>query len=149
MANRFLRNAGLSLAQQKICLERVYGELIVSCTISKGELCCIMHLQPSLESEVYLVKIVYKFTDKFPKVWLIDPPLEKSEGKYPHHKYEWDRAGHPRLCVYYPGYNEWNPNMNIATSFVPWIVTWLNTYEYWLVTGQWFYDESPRQVCKN
>ncbi len=31
--------------------------------------------------------------------------------------------------------------MYIADSFVPWVCTWLSTYEYWLVTGKWHYDE--------
>lgn len=107
-----------------------------------------MRLQPSLESMVYVVKITYKYTDKFPKAWLLDPDLEKVEGKYPHHKYECDNAGHPRLCVYYPAYKEWNSTMDIATSFIPWVVTWLNTYEYWLITGKWIYDELPRAVSR-
>ena len=38
--------------------------------------------------------------------------------------------------------------MDIALSFVPWIVTWLNTYEYWLITGEWSYDESPRTISR-
>lgn len=34
-----------------------------------------------------------------------------------------------------------NQQMYIADSFVPWVCTWLSTYEYWLVTGKWHYDE--------
>ena len=148
MGHRFLKPQRLTLAQQEICLKRTYGDLIDSCTIFKGELQCVIRLQPSPESANYTVKITYKYTDKFPKAWLLSPTLEKVQGKYPHHKYGWDNAGNPRLCVYYPGYEEWNPSMDIATSFVPWIVTWLNTYEYWLITGKWIYDESPRAVSR-
>ena len=43
--------------------------------------------------------------------------------------------------LYYPKYKEWNKQMYIANSFVPWVCTWLSTYEYWLVTGNWHYDE--------
>ena len=31
--------------------------------------------------------------------------------------------------------------MYVADSFVSWVCTWLSTYEYWLVTGKWHYDE--------
>ena len=144
MAYRFLKPKIPTLIQQRISLEQTYSGLIDSCDIFCGELRCMMHLQPSMESETYLVKITYKYTDRFPKVWLLHPKVEKVNGKYPHHIYEWDNKGNPRLCVYYPGYKEWNPNMDIARSFIPWIVTWLNTYEYWIITGQWIYDESPQ-----
>lgn len=146
MARKFLGAKRRTLAQQELCLKHTYGDLLESCVVSKGELKCIIRLQPSLESDVYVVKIAYKYTDKYPKVWLLFPKLEKVDNKYPHHKYEWDKAGNPRLCVYYPAYEEWNPTMDITLSFIPWIVTWLNTYEYWLITGQWIYDESPRTV---
>ena len=148
MARKFLKPRALTLTQQEMNLKKTYGELIKSCLISKGELKCIMHLQPSLESQIYTIKITYKYTDKFPKVWLLFPNLEKVKGKYPHHKYEFDNMGHPRLCVYFPGYREWNPNMDIALSFVPWIITWLYTYEYWIITGKWSYDESPRAISR-
>ena len=29
----------------------------------------------------------------------------------------------------------------LQIRFVPWVCTWLSTYEYWLVTGKWHYDE--------
>ena len=50
-----------------------------------------------------------------------------------------DEYGHPKLCVFHP--SEWNSSMYLAESFIPWIVTWLNTYEYWQLTGEWFFDE--------
>ena len=45
------------------------------------------------------------------------------------------------LYVYCPYYDNWNDNMFLSDVFVPWILTWLNTYEFWLVTGTWNYDE--------
>ena len=38
--------------------------------------------------------------------------------------------------------------VEIEDTFVPWISAWLNTYEYWLITGKWHYAESPHGGCK-
>ena len=102
-----------------------------------------MSLRPAPDCEEYRILIHYKISDYSPKVWLLSPELQRVNGKRPHHIYDYDYDGHPRLCVYYPGYSEWNQHMLISDSFIPWIITWLNTYEYWLITGQWLYDESP------
>ncbi len=107
-----------------------------------------MTLQPAPDCEVYRILIQYKISDYAPKVWLISPELQRVEGKRPHHIYDFDNSGHPRLCVYYPRFNEWNQAMLISDAFIPWIITWLNTYEYWLITGQWLYDESPSLIKK-
>ena len=104
-----------------------------------------MEVRPSEESVPYSIKITYKYSDGFPMVWLLSPMIQKMSGKYPHHIYGWDKDGHPRLCVYYPSYREWTSSCNIATTFIPWVITWLNAYEYWLITGEWHYDESPRR----
>lgn len=45
------------------------------------------------------------------------------------------------MCAYHRDKN-WNQQMFIAESFIPWVCTWLNTYEYWLITGEWHYDEA-------
>ena len=60
---------------------------------------------------------------------------------YPHHIYGKDERGHYQLCVHYHRDKNWNQQMFIAESFIPWVCTWLNTYEYWLITGEWHYDE--------
>lgn len=70
------------------------------------------------------------------------------DGKLPHHIYGVDKFGHYRLCVYDPKRKEWNQQMFIAESFVPWVCTWLNTYEYWVITGVWHYDEAFPQESR-
>ena len=88
-----------------------------------------------------------------PRAVLLSPNLEKRDGAYPHHIYGVDKAGHAILCVYCPDKGEWSSDMPIAKSFIPWVSTWLNTYEYWLITGEWHYDEIinhtdiKEQVC--
>lgn len=112
-------------------------------------LVCVLDIQPSPESQIYRVRITYKISDGAPKAWLIKPDMQKYNGKYPHHKYGKDENGNYQLCVYYPKYKEWNQQMYIADTFIPWVCTWLNTYEYWLVTGEWHYDEMfPRHNHK-
>lgn len=139
---RYLKNKAVPLIQQGVRLRKLYEGLIDSISISKSKLVCVMHLQPSEHSETYTVKIIYKLSDFSPKVWLIDPSLKTVSGKRPHHIYEVDEEGRCRLCVYDPKLKEWNQQMFIAESFVPWICTWLNTYEYWVITGVWHYDET-------
>lgn len=105
-------------------------------------------------SDTYRVLIKYTLSDRnedyYPFVWLIDPPMQKRQGEYPRHVYSdyADSAGHPCLCLFYPGYREWNRNKLISATIVPWISAWLNTYEYWLVTGEWQYPESPHGGVK-
>lgn len=129
------------LVNQQIRMQYLYRKLLVENYIKDSMFVCVLDIQPSSESQVYRIKITYKLSDGAPKAWLISPPLQKYEGKYPHHKYGKDNNGNYQLCVYYPKYKEWNKQMYIANSFVPWVCTWLSTYEYWLVTGNWHYDE--------
>ena len=136
------------LVVQLFSLKKAYGPLVESSSVSKGVLTCIINLQPAPDCDIYKVKIKYKQGNFSPKVWLLNPKLERVNDKLPHHIYGHDSAGHPQLCVFYPGYNEWNPQMLISQSLVPWIITWLNTYEYWLITGKWIYAESPHLATK-
>lgn len=99
----------------------------------------VMNITPSENSATYKVKIRYK-VGKRPKALLLSPELKKYDGKFPHHIYGWDN-GNADLCVYCPMKKEWTSSMPIAESFIPWVSTWLNTYEYWLITGDWNYNE--------
>ena len=137
------KQSPVTLPVQMLSIKRTYKELVETIGISNSVLSCIVRLQPAPDCQNYRVLIKYKLSDYSPKAWLLDPELQRIEGKLPHHIYGHDQEGHPQLCVYYPGYNECNRQMMISHSFIPWIVTWLNTYEYWLITGKWLYDESP------
>lgn len=139
---RYLRQQPIPLIQQKLRISALYGSLIKSICIIRSELVCIMRLQPSEHSDIYVVKITYKISDVSPKVWLLSPNLKAVDGKRPHHIYGVDKLGHYQLCVYDPNRKEWRQQMFIAESFIPWICTWLNTYEYWIITGEWHYDEA-------
>jgi hypothetical protein len=151
MAKKYVRPKHYSLIVQEEELKKTYGPIIKSCSINRSHLYCTMCLRPSNESIVYTVRIEYSISG-VPKVWLIDPEMECVDGKLPHHIYraDEDNEGHQRLCVYYPRFYEWDGrNMLLSETFVPWIITWLNTYEYWQVTGEWIYAESPIKMKKN
>jgi len=120
-------------------IKNTYGN-IESSQIRKDCFEVVMNITPSENSATYKVRIAYRIGYK-PRAILLSPDLKKRDGEYPHHIYGFDKAGHAILCVYCPHKNEWNSNMPIATSFIPWVSTWLNTYEYWLITGEWHYDE--------
>lgn len=139
MGNKFGKATSIGLTVQLMRLNQMYGSLIVDSSIKGSLLSCSMRLTPSAESETYTVLISYKLSDYSPRSWLIEPAIELHNGKLPEHIYGVDSKGHPRLCVFYPSANEWTPRMFIANTYVPWIITWLNTYEYWLITGEWYY----------
>lgn len=150
MANkRYLKAQPLTVVHQAIRIYQLYYNLVETINIANSELICVINLQPSRHSDIYKIKIKYKVSDKAPKAWLISPDLKKYEGKLPHHTYGKDDYGHYQLCVYYPKDKNWNQQMFIADSFIPWICTWLNAYEYWLITGEWHYEEAfPRENQK-
>ncbi len=150
MANKkYLKPLPIPLAKQQIRLSSLYGDVIDYIGIERSELLCVMRLQPSENSDVYKVKITYKISDISPKVWLISPHMQMFEGRPPHHVYDKDEQEHYRLCVFDPKQKEWTQQMFLAESFVPWVCTWLNTYEFWLITGEWHYDEAfPRKGKK-
>ena len=139
---RYQKTQALTIAVQKFRIGQLYGNIIEELREVNSELICVINLQPSEHSDIYKVKITYKISDAYPKAWLLSPTLKTYDGKMPHHVYEKDKYGHCRLCVYYPKDKNWNQQMFIAENFIPWICTWLNTYEYWLITGEWHYDEA-------
>lgn len=148
MGKTYIKPTPISLTLQKEELRRRYPDLIERIVIKDGCLTCIMKLRPSSWSCDYRIEIAQKIKQQ-PRVWMMSPQIELYNGKKPHHIYGIDERGYARLCVYYPEYKEWDENtMYLADTFVPWTATWLNTYEYWLVTGVWEYAESPRGIKK-
>jgi hypothetical protein len=67
-----------------------------------------------------------------PHVTLVDPPLQGRDGRKPPHLYKGDF-----LCLYLPNSGEWNGQMFLARTIIPWTSEWLLHYEIWLATGEW------------
>jgi|LSQX01.2.fsa_nt_gb hypothetical protein len=143
MAKGLIRRSHLTPIQQRIRLRELFGELIESIDVQRSVLSCVVAITPSDQSDTYKVRIVQK-EGNHPKIWLLFPNLQTREGRKPPHLYSnSDKDGNPCLCVYYPREGEWNNTMFIAETIVPWISTWLNAYEFWVITGKWYYPESP------
>ena len=143
MANKYFRSCGMSsikkVVWQMTSVRNTYSN-VESSNITKKGFTCVMNITPSENSDTYKVEISYKY-GFYPKAKLLSHKLEKRNGKYPHHIYGMDENGCARLCVFHQDSKEWNSDMLISQSFIPWVSTWLNTYEYWLITGEWHYDE--------
>lgn len=151
MANKFFNTVKITPYQKVVKqfweIKRVYNNIIQSSSLNKNGFEIIMDITPSENSLTYTVKIEYH-KNGFPQVILLSPALQQYNGNYPHHLYKRYKNGQARLCVYHPRKDKWNSNMSIATTFIPWVLTWLNTYEYWLITGEWHYDEIINETGK-
>ena len=133
----------ITIAAQKYALKERYGGLVTFLPTPYHQLLCRIVLTPSPHSCSYVVKVSYGlyWPWNIPKVFLLSPALQRRDNQKIPHLYEYDSQGHARLCVYDPHQKEFRPQQLLADSFVPWILTWLNTYEFWLLTGQWIYSQ--------
>ena len=94
-----------------------------------------MDIIPTPNSSSYRIKVDYA-TGANPKVFVISPKvLAKVEGKtrLPH-VYNQSKQ---QLCLFMPGFGEWEPHKFIAKTIIPWAAEWLTFYEIWLLTGVW------------
>lgn len=119
----------LNLAIQQVVLKQRFPD---SCShIRSSQLIWKGLLTPTVLSKIYTVQVCYKLS-KSPEVSVIDPNLETRNGENPPHLYSGDR-----LCLYLPQTNEWDKNMLLADTIIPWTSEWLFHYEVWLATGEW------------
>jgi hypothetical protein len=120
--------AVLSPAQQALGIRRAVTGC--RCRIRRGVLTCIVELRPTPVSRCYTVKITQR-PPFDPDVRVLAPVLRlhPSARGLPH-VYPGDQ-----LCLYQPG--EWQSNMSIADTVLPWTTEWLYHYEIWLITGEW------------
>ncbi len=145
---KYNKSRDISLINQKLRLLQTYPELVEDIKIRNNVMTCIMRLQPTPQSIVYKVRIIFK-TSYFPIASLIFPKeIARFNGKKPHHLYNRDLDGKELLCVFYPKDSEWNGKMFLADSFVPWVITWLSAYEIWQITGEWVYPEAKSNGIK-
>lgn len=132
---KYPRQKPLSLGQQKRALERDCTTLEMTLSGSK-KLVWVGEVRPSPATATYRIKIEYDTRTKNvprPRVYAVDPKLEKRDGKECPHLY-----ADGGLCLYFPPASEWGPHMFLANTTVPWASRWLYFYEIWLVTGEWY-----------
>ena len=98
--------------------------------VRRGQLECVLPIQPSPASQTYMVRLQYRPWCR-PRITVMEPELRLHPGTHSlPHVYSGDE-----LCLYYPG--EWNHDMLLATTILPWTAEWLMHYELWLITGHW------------
>jgi hypothetical protein len=124
-----MKHRTLNLAIQQVVLKQRFPDS--SSHIKNGQLIWKGLLTPIILSKTYTVQVCYNLS-KSPAVTVLDPALEARNGKKPPHLYPGDH-----LCLYLPQANEWNRNMLLAETIIPWTSEWLLHYEIWLATGEW------------
>lgn len=128
-ANKFHKK-GLTIVQQISSMGKFFPSFDLSW--KKGVVCWIGLIQPTKLSETYKIKVKYSF-GSVPKVWVLSPQLvPRSDNERIPHIYSGKR-----LCLYLPGAGDWNKNMLIAETIIPWTSLWLYHYEIWHATGEW------------
>lgn len=117
---------------QSVDLTEKYPGSVVSDISNLKPLIWRGRIQPTIFSCSYLVKIELHHEKESPLVTVVDPPLERREGRNIPHRY---REGH--LCLHRPKNKHWMPGMSIADTIIPWTSLWLFYYEEWHRTGEW------------
>lgn len=130
MGKKFYNTQRLSLAQQDFAMRSLFPNFVAHRL--KNGLVWIGELNPSGKAGAYKVKVNYSIHRR-PKVWVLDPPLLKrsDEEEIPH------LYPDGSVCLYLPWNNEWNRNLLIARTIIPWISLYLYFYEIWHITGEW------------
>lgn len=119
-----------SIGVQYGAIKSKYPEFVS--TLSLNGLTIKGQIRPTARSISYTFRLVYKVGNP-PDVSIVTPVLKKN------FKYENIPHTYPkeRLCLYYPGYDEFTSSMLISDTVIPWISLWLYHYENWHLTGDW------------
>jgi hypothetical protein len=99
--------------------------------VRQNQLRWIATLQPNPLCAAYRIRLEYSL-ERTPKVFVEDPALQPREGQQIPHQYR-----NKSLCLYLPKANEWNSQMYLVDTIVPWTSEWLYHYELWHATGDW------------
>ena len=130
MGSRFFTQRALSVGQQDFRFRALHPQF--RSRLSRSSIIWIGHVTPSELSRTYLLKVEYKL-ERDPRVSVLEPLLKRrSDRSRIPHTYPGDY-----LCLYRPKYREWNPNLFIAETIIPWASVWLYFYEVWHATGEW------------
>lgn len=93
---------------------------------------------PSPITQAYRVRIEYR-EGKTPDVFVEEPQLSRrprEPDKPIPHTYDSGTPGKERPCCFYPAV-DWDGTRHIATTVIPWLMSWLFDYEIWYATGEW------------
>lgn len=103
--------------------------------IDNGTLVWTNDITPTPLSCTYKVKLIYQW-NREPDVFVVDQKLKLAKGKTKlPHVYSTPKQ---HLCLYYRKGREWNSQMLLAKTVIPWASEWLQFYELWLPQGVWY-----------
>ena len=128
MGNKYYNNK-ISLPVQLVSLKKLFPNSVGE--VKQGVLQWSNYFTPTPMSDKYKIKLTLK-EKSTPKVYVVEPVLNIPEGKRLPHVYPGNR-----LCLYAPHYKQWDANLYLVDTIIPWISEWLFYYELWLVTGEW------------
>lgn len=118
----------INLARQFVAIRSAIPE--ARGKINRGQLDCVVPIQATPASQTYSARIQYRHWNP-PHVHIVEPTLAlHSNAAHLPHVYPGNE-----LCLFYPG--EWQHNMLLAATILPWTAEWLLHYEIWLATGEW------------
>jgi hypothetical protein len=91
---------------------------------------CRCEIQPTAASRTYTVRIRYD-RRRYPTTRVIVPKLESRPGESLPHIFKggW-------LCLHLE--EDWDQDMLLADTTLPWTSEWLIHYEIWKFTGEWY-----------
>jgi hypothetical protein len=91
-------------------------------------------VQPTPVSRIYQARLECD-GNGHPDVYIDSPDLRVlASGNPLPHVYSQDER---RLCLYLPSSGQWNPEMLLTNTIVPWTSLWLIYFEAWLWSGEW------------
>lgn len=138
----------MSLAVQQLHMRAVWPKL--DTRVERGLLVARGFVQPSAVTLRYKIRLSYRLGSA-PHLVVVEPRLhrrrEQPDTPIPH-TYNQNTPGSEEPCVYYPYSREWTPTMSIATTIMPWLLTWLVDYEVWQATAQWLGGGVPHGSTK-
>lgn len=144
----FLRRPRLSIAKQQWWMGAEWPDF--TSRIERSVLTSVGVVQPTAVTRAYRVRLVYR-DGGVPKLYVLSPKLQRRpeapDTPIPH-TFDYLKPGHERPCLYYPKQHEWAPDMPLATSVMPWLLSWLLDYEHWYATGEWLGGGVPHGSTK-
>lgn len=129
-----MKSASIRLTVQEGFLKKVFPESKIR-RFREQSLIWTHTLTPTPISDSYKVKLHYD-TKNGANFYVVEPKLVLAEGKTElPHVYS---TKEQRLCLYYPQAREWHEGMLYVKTLIPWASEWLQHYEIWVGTGEWF-----------
>ena len=137
MENKYYKKKKISLADQIFKLRAKYN--FIDYKITSNMLTLNQKVKPSNLSREYIITI--KYDGYVPEIYLYNQGIMQSASDdIPHcYKKYYNDTGFEfvQLCLYYPKLHEWNNDMYLADTIIPWAIEWLYYYELWRITGKW------------